>query len=254
MQQFSTKYIFLFSLALCLACSVLLAAAAVTLKKRQEENQKLDKQKSVLQAANLVMPGEPMTPAIVKERFQSIEPKVIDLDTDTYVEGIDAAAFDPESAPMKTPPENSAQIKSVPGQVQIFHVLKDGKLDKIVLPIFGKGLWGTLYGYLALAADTTTVEGITYYDHKETPGLGGEVDNPKWKNRWPGRKVYGDSGAVALHVIKGPAGPPAEDPHSVDGLSGATLTSRGVTNMLQFWLGDEGYGPYLKSLREQGSK
>jgi len=184
MQQFSTKYTYLFTLGLCLACSVLLAVAAVVLKERQTINQKLDKQKSVLLAANLVAAGEKLTPARVREKFASITPRVVDLKSDTYADR-DAANFDPSAVPHVTPPPNLAQIKDIPEQVQIFEVMKGDKLDMLVLPIEGKGLWGTLYGYLALDADTTTIKGITYYDHKETPGLGGEVDNPKWKNRWP---------------------------------------------------------------------
>lgn len=250
MQQFSTKYTYIFTLVLCLLCSILLSIAAVGLKERQEANQKLDKQKSVLQAANLVAAGEKLTAARIQEKFASITPIVVDLKSDTIAEGVDAAQYNEDDVPVMTPPPNAAQIKEMPEQIQIFEVMKGDKVDMFVLPIEGKGLWGTLYGYLALDADTTTIKGITYYDHKETPGLGGEVDNPKWKNRWPGRKAYDSDWNVAIHVIKGPAGPAAEDPYSVDGLSGATLTSRGVSNMLKFWLGDEGYGPWLKGLRD----
>lgn len=253
MQQFSTRYTYIFSLILCLICSILLATAAVKLKDRQANNQKLDKQKSVLMACNLVKTGEAVTPARVTELFSNIKPRVIDLATDTDAEGIDPVTFDTNSAKMVVPPQNAAQIKEMPQQVQIFEVMKDGKVDMLVLPIFGKGLWGTLYGFLALSADTTTVQGITYYDHKETPGLGGEVDNPKWKNKWPHRQVYDQNWNVAIKVIKGPAGSAADDPHSVDGLSGATLTSRGVTNMLDFWMGEEGFGPFLKAFREKRS-
>lgn len=252
MQQFSTKYTYLFSLVLCLVCSILLATAAVVLKDRQAHNKQLDKQKSVLQAANLVKPGEPLTLEKIKEKFASIEPRVVDLKAGAYAEGVDAATFNQDEAPTMAPPPNRSQIKEIPEEIQIFQVKKDGKVDMLVLPIWGKGLWGTLYGYLALDSDTTTIRGITYYEHKETPGLGGEVDNPKWKNRWPGRKAYDKDWNVAIKVIKGPAGPAADDPYSIDGLSGATLTSRGVTNMMDFWLGDEGYGPYLKNFREQG--
>jgi len=253
MRQFSTKYTYIFSLVLCLICSVLLATAAVALKERQSSNQQLDKQKSVLMACNLIKAGERVTKERVTELFANIQPRVIDLETDTVAEGVDPAKFDPAAAPLVKAAANLAQIKEMPRQVQVFEVMKDGKVNMLVLPIFGKGLWGTLYGFLALGADTKTVEGITYYDHKETPGLGGEVDNPTWKNKWPHREVYDENWNVAIGVIKGPAGPPAEDPHSVDGLSGATITSRGVTHMLDFWLGEEGFGPYLKAFREKGS-
>lgn len=109
-----------------------------------------------------------------------------------------------------------------------------------------------MHGFLALDADTRTIRGLTYYDQAETPGLGGEVVNPKWKALWPGRLAYDDSWNVKIAVIKGPAGSVEENPHAVDGLSGASLTSRGVTNMLQFWLGENGFAPFLKSFRESG--
>lgn len=253
MPSFSTRYTYTFSFALCLICSILLATAAVALKERQLANQQLDKQKSVLLAGNLVAPGEKLNAALIQEKFASIRPLVLDLETDAVAEGVDPLTFKSEDAPLVVPPENLAQIKEMPRQVQIFQVMKDGKVDMLVLPIFGKGLWGTLFGFLAVSADTTTVRGITYYDHKETPGLGGEVDNPKWKGLWPDRQLYDKDWNVAIKVIKGHAGDAASDPHSIDGLSGATITSRGVTHMMEFWLGEEGFGPYLKTFREKGS-
>ena len=123
---------------------------------------------------------------------------------------------------------------------------EEEQIQKVVLPIRGYGLWGTLYGYISLDADLNTVKGIEYYDHKETPGLGGEVDSPAWKSDWNGKKVYNSSGEVILYVTKGPS---SED-YEIDGISGATLTSNGVTNMIRYWLGENGYGPVLQQLRE----
>ncbi|MBI2423799.1 MAG: Na(+)-translocating NADH-quinone reductase subunit C [Candidatus Hydrogenedentes bacterium] len=251
--QFSTRYILLFSTALCLISSSMLSIAAVGLRDRQELNKVLDKKKSVLQACRLMKPTDRFSAEEVEAIFQNIEPKVLDLTTGTYAEGVDPKIFDPAKAPIAPAPKNSAQIMNMATQVLVYHVMKEGQLDMLVLPIYGKGLWGTLYGYMAVDADATTVEGITYYDHKETPGLGGEVDNSRWKGLWPGRKVFDEAGQVALKVTKGPAGPVDQDPHRVDGLSGATITSRGVTNMLQFWFGPNGYGPYLEQFRKNGS-
>ena len=101
-----------------------------------------------------------------------------------------------------------------------------------------------------LDADTKTIRGLTYYQHTETPGLGGEVDNPRWKALWPGRVAFDENWKPDIKVIKGRVGPPSEAPHQVDGLSGATITSRGVTNMLDFWLGENGFGKYLENFRE----
>ena len=139
----------------------------------------------------------------------------------------------------------------VPDEALIYEVMKDDQLKSIIIPIEGYGLWSTLYGYLAIAPDLTTILGITYYDQKETAGLGGEVENPAWKAKWVGRKAFDERGRIKIAVNKGPAGPPDEDPYRVDGLSGATITSRGVTNMLHFWLGQEGFGSYLSRLRSQ---
>jgi Na+-transporting NADH:ubiquinone oxidoreductase subunit C len=135
-----------------------------------------------------------------------------------------------------------------PKIMKVFFVKRPGedKIQQVVLPVYGKGLWGTLYGYLAVKSDLKTVQGLTFYQHKETPGLGGEVDNPRWKAEWEGRKLFNEKGEPALMVFKGPA--PADNPYAVDGLSGASITSRGVTTLLRYWVSKDGYGPFLEKL------
>ena len=138
----------------------------------------------------------------------------------------------------------------MPNRAQVYRLEgDDGRLEKLILPIEGYGLWSTLYGFIALSDDLRTIEGLTYYQHGETPGLGGEVDNPRWKSLWTGRLAFNEEWLPEIEVIKGSAGPPAENPYEVDGLSGATITSRGITEMLKFWLGPDGFGPYLENLR-----
>ena len=188
--------------------------------------------------------------------FSTFEATFVDLETGREIEGGDTDTYDQQKA-KKNPAtsravdSNPARVKRVPDKAVVYKVLDEsGTVETLILPIEGYGLWGTLYGFLAVEADTSTVVGITYYDHKETPGLGGEVENPRWKNLWPGRKIFDDDWQPAIEVIKGNAGPPSEGPYRVDGLSGATITSRGVTNMIEFWLGPEGFGPYLESLRQ----
>jgi Na+-transporting NADH:ubiquinone oxidoreductase subunit C len=106
-----------------------------------------------------------------------------------------------------------------------------------------------MYGFVALDKDTTTIKGLTFYQHGETPGLGGEIDNPTWKAKWPGKKVFNDEWEMTVNVAKGMS---RDETYQVDGLSGATLTARGVTYLLQFWLDDEAFGPYLDNFREDG--
>jgi Na+-transporting NADH:ubiquinone oxidoreductase subunit C len=120
-----------------------------------------------------------------------------------------------------------------------------------VLPVYGYGLWSTMWGYVALDGRGERVKGITFYSHGETPGLGAEIENPRWQEQWVGKRTLGEDGKVRLKVAKGgvPAG--GEDYH-IDAISGATLTSNGVDNMIHFWLGEQGFGPYLARLQSGG--
>lgn len=242
--HYSMKYIFGFAAAICFVCSILISSANVGLRERQEANKLLDKQKSVLQAGWLVQPGEKLPRARVEELFRNIRVHILDI-AEGRVLDIDPAAFDEERAPAMPAPANNAGIRTMPRQVKIFEVMEGDRTVMLVLPVYGQGLWSTMYGFLALDADTVTIRGLTYYDQAETPGLGGEVTNPRWKKLWQGRKAYDEKGEVAIAVVKGAA----SNLHEVDGLSGATLTSRGVSNMLRFWLGDNGFGLFLKHYR-----
>jgi Na+-transporting NADH:ubiquinone oxidoreductase subunit C len=138
----------------------------------------------------------------------------------------------------------------MPNYGLVYLVTREGKVEQVVLAVEGLGMWGTIYGFVAIDRDGNTVRGLTYYDQKETPGLGGEIGNPKWQALWRGRKAYDDSWEARITVIKGNAGPPETDPLRVDGLSGATVTSNAVTRLMQFWLSDAGYGRYLRRFRE----
>ena len=256
-----TTYTFLFAGAVCFVCSVLVSTSAVTLRSRQEANKMLDRQEKVLAVSGLLEEGKHLPPQEVRDLFaKNIQPKIVELKTGNYVpeDQVDPATFDQlkaqaDPATSEAAPQNDAQVKRIPNNALVYQVVEDGKVKELILPLEGKGLWSTLYGYIALGADTNSIEGLTFYQHGETPGLGGEVDNPRWKALWKGRKAYDEGWKPVIRVLKGTAGSPEEAPHEVDGLSGATLTSNGVTRLLRFWLGDNGFGPYLKKFREQGS-
>ncbi len=241
-----TGYIVGFAALVCGVFGSVVAVAAVQLKPRQIENKILDQQKQVLSVVGLLEDGASKD-AIKQAYTTNIEEIVIDLKTGKPAEGVDIAAFDQQKA-KKDPatsaaaPANSAKVLRLPTNAKVFKVKADGSL---ILPIEGYGLWSTLYGFLALEADGTTIKGITYYEHGETPGLGGEVDNPNWKAQFPGRKAFDDKGQVAIKVSKGDHSDIKKFPYEVDAMSGATITSNGVTNMLHFWLGENGFGPYL---------
>jgi Na+-transporting NADH:ubiquinone oxidoreductase subunit C len=226
----------------------------------------LDKQKKVLAVSGLIEEGASPSVAEVQRLFEErITTVIVDMEAGEIVPadeaGIDPKAYDQRKA-AKSPAtsfavdQNLARVARVPQYTLVYEVWADdaqSDLELQVLPVEGMGLWGTMYGFVAIDDDNETIRGLTFYEHKETPGLGGEVDNPSWKAKWPGRKAYGPEGEPRIKVIKGPAGPPEEAPYSVDGLSGATITSNGVTNLLRFWLGDNGFGPFLQGGAEERS-
>jgi Na+-transporting NADH:ubiquinone oxidoreductase subunit C len=260
MRQYSNAYVIGFATAVCLVCSIVVSTSAVGLRDRQNRNKVLDRQTQVLVVAGLLEEGQKVEGGAVERLFEdNIRIRAVDLATGEYDESVDASTYDQRKASKdpgtsRTAPANSAGITRLPKAALVYQRVANDEVELLILPIEGKGLWSTLYGFLALAPDTTTIEGITFYEHGETPGLGGEVDNPSWKALWHDRRAYGDDGRPAISVIKGIAGPAIEDPYRVDGLSGATLTARGVSELVRFWLGANGFEPYLTRFRElQGS-
>lgn len=238
---------------LCIVCSVLVSGAAVMLMPTQDANRLLDKKQNILAAAG--MADEDGT---VDELFERIQTRIVDLETGQYTDHLDldtydfiAAAKDSKLGVAIPRGQDRAGIKRRARHVPVYLVKKRGEVDKVILPIYGKGLWSTLYGFVALDRDDlSTIKSLLYYQHGETPGLGGEVDNPSWKALWKGKRAFGSDGSIKIQVVRGAvdmSGPDAE--HQVDGLSGATITSRGVHDMLHYWLSENGYGNYLDRLR-----
>ena len=259
MAKDSIQHTLIITVGLCLACSLLVATAAVKLGPRQTENARLDKVKNILIAGNLYDEGTDIAATYEK----MIEAILIDMKTgevipaEAYTDELDIDNFD--QVAMSAHPEYGMDVpadvdvamgKRMPKKMVVYFEKEGDMRSKVIVPIWGRGLWSTLYGFLALRNDWKTVEGITYYQHGETPGLGGEVDNPSWKKIWNGKQAFDENWNVTLRVLKGSVNPASPDADSqIDGLSGATITTRGVNAMVRFWLGEDGYGPFLAKLR-----
>ena len=241
------------TLVVCLLCSLFVSFTAVSLRDQQNTNKLNDKRIKILEAANLYDDSKS-----IEEQFINLEIRFLDFDTgnvfseykdfdlDNY-DQLKSLRFPDQSKPVPAD-KDIAIIKNRENIGKIYFSKKDNEIDKLILPIRGYGLWGTLYGYIAIENDFNTVVGIEFYEHKETPGLGGEVDNPNWKDIWVGKKIY-KTGDVQLQVIKGAVDQNMDDSiYMVDGLSGATLTSKGVSNMIQYWFSDSGYLKLLENL------
>lgn len=243
------------SAGVCLVCSVLVSAAAVVLKPYQEQNALLYKQQNILSAAGLLEPGKKPTAAEAQKFFDEkrIEALVVDLESGDVVEGVDPNSIDPakeaKDASQSTDlgADNIAKIGRRPNRAVVYVTKKNDKADKYVFPIYGKGLWSTMYGFIALNAGDLSVAAINFYAHGETPGLGGEIENPAWQKHWVGKKVYDKLGdGPKIEVVKGAVAP--EDVYKVDGIAGSTLTGNGVSNTVRFWLGQHGFEPFLQRL------
>lgn len=240
----------LVAMGVCLVCSVVVSFAAVSLRPIQDTNKTLDRKRNVLSVVGMLDPSKP-----VPEQFEQFETRVVDLRTGEFVPDMNTPDFeqekiasDPATSVSLTSDEDIADIGRREHYSQVYLMRNDdGSVRFMVLPVRGYGLWSTLYGFLALEGDGRTIAGLSFYDHAETPGLGGEVDNPKWKAQWRGKLAYDQEWDPRATVAKGSVDPSSPDSkYKVDGLSGATLTSKGVANMLEFWLSEDGYKPFIR--------
>ena len=233
---------------LCLVASMVVSTAAVMLKPIQEANKARDKQINVLQVAGQYQAGMD-----IEKAFSAFEPQVLELATGKIVDKFDAKTFDDKAA--ASDPELSVPLEDDPAGIgrkskyKVIYILRDdqGKIDKVILPIHGYGLWSTLYGFIAMEENGNDIYGLQFYQHGETPGLGAEIDNPKWKALWSGKKLADDDGKLQITVAK--TQPKAGKDFYIDALSGATLTSNGVDNLVRFWMGEQGYKTFLDKLK-----
>ena len=249
----SIKNILMIGIGLCLVCAAVISIIAVGLKELQKNNAILDQQKKIVAAADLQeFYGS------TEVAFDSIEEIIIDIEegliTNDSTEKYDLSKElrDPSRHIVLSSIEDIATIKKRENFSKIFLEYREGQLNTVILPVRGYGLWGILYGYLAISSDLNTIVGLEFYEHKETPGLGAEVDNPKWKALWRGKKIYDENGEILIKVVKGKVDNRSDmSTYEVDGLSGATLTSNGVSNLLAYWLSDSGFKKFLNNLKQE---
>lgn len=244
---------------LCLVCSVVVTGSAVGFRAVQQEQRRLDVQRNLMNVAGLLQPN--MTPAHIEATFQKyVEPRLLDLPSGQLLDANAAANFDlsaalrsDEESTLLSADEDIAGIRRRSNQLPIYLVRNDQhNIDMIILPIHGSGAWSMMYAFLAVEPDGNTIRAFAYYRQGETPGLGGEIQNPNWSRNFTGRQLFNAQGEPALRLVQG--GPKPGDIHGVDGLTGATLTANGVQNTFDFWLGSMGFGPFLQKVREGAMK
>lgn len=227
----SNRYIFIYASVMVLIVALVLSSAAMFLRPLQERNMRIEKMQNILASINIAASrGE------AEQMFNQyiVETKVINTRGEE-IEG-DAFEVDLQEENRKAPEDR---------MLPLFVSEVNGK-NYYIVPLRGNGLWGAIWGYLSLDSDLATIVGANFDHASETPGLGAEISERFFEERFKDKRIFDEAGNFTpVRVIKG--GAPAGDPHGVDGISGGTITSNGVTNMLRDGL--EGYVPYFKNLK-----
>lgn len=237
---FSNGYVLGFAAGICVVCSLIVSGAAVSLKERQDLNKERDLRGNILTALQLVEEGESVPGEEIDRLWQErVELAVFTAEGelvqqgDTSYDRDDDGDVDLEDARLAR--EAVKGTDATPEILALYKRVEDGgSVGAWAMPVYGKGLWGPISGYLALAPDLSEVIGVTFFAPKETPGLGAEIQEPPFKKQWKGKKIFEDGDPKAIRVAKGKAADqhPDEIEHWVDGVSGATITSRGVDEMV----------------------
>ncbi len=237
MRLSSNRYTFMFAFAVCATCSLALSVVSEGLKEKKELNVALDIKKNILKVVNL------KTPLPAKVQTQEI--------LDVYDAKIEEIVIDDDGKIVEE--KTHADIQEGGNLYPLYVYREEGRTIAYCFPIIGKGLWSTLYGYFSLEADATTVRGITFYKHGETPGLGAEIEKDWFQDNYKGKKIWDvkKNTLTPIKVVKGKVADvvsKTEMPFYVDGISGATITSRGVTAMVDKWVNV--YEPFFQRIRK----
>jgi Na+-transporting NADH:ubiquinone oxidoreductase subunit C len=237
----SIRNTLIIAVSLSVVCSILVATTAVVLKPVQQRNEEEFRQRIILEVAGLLQPD-----ASVESQFEAIETRIVDMESGNYID--EDSAGDAQDMIAIPDALDIANVRQRPVHSRVYLVREDNELQQIILPVHGAGLWSTMYGYLSVATDGRTVNGLRFYSHAETPGLGDQIDDPAWLAQWVGKQLYDETGAVRIEVIRGTVQDRSSD-YEIDGLSGATLTGRGVSQLVRYWTGPHGFGPYLRKIQ-----
>ncbi len=243
--------------AVALACGTVVSVTAVLLEPRQQANRVAERQ-GLIDEIVARLPG--LETVLDPSGVDRIETKVVDLGTGDYVSAVDPTTYDPikaaqdSAARVEIPPdEDLARIGARAPYATVYLARKGRDISLIILPVYGAGYASTLRGFLALEGDLNTVVALAFYEHAETPGLGARLEDPEWLAQWRGKRVHDETGQFRLQVARGRSdADPGAAPYAVDGITGATRTSQGVSQLLRYWLGDHGFGPFLSRLRNEG--
>ncbi len=248
--------------AVALVCSILVSVANVLLKPVQLRNQLVEKSRNIMDLTGLVEPGQTLSDSDMANAVKQLDMRVLDIDAGRFSTAVDPADYDARTA--RNDPEFSVAIAAADDLAAIgrrekyavvYLVWNDAQLQRIILPVYGQGMWSTMYGYIAIEADLNTVAAMTFYEQAETAGLGDKIQSREWLAQWQGRRIYSESGDVRFKVSSGTVD--ADSPaaaYEVDVMTGATITGDAVTQLIRYWFGSQAYGKFIEQLKAEPLK
>jgi Na+-transporting NADH:ubiquinone oxidoreductase subunit C len=241
------------ALLVALVSATTVSVTSVVLKPRQDENVAIARE-AKLAAMIAALPG--LADILRETGAETLDTEIIDLETGDFLHDINMGSFDfitaqtdPDQSTVMSPEEDVAGIGRRPNQALVYLVMGTDDLELVILPVYGAGYQSTIRAYLALKGDLNTIAGISIYEQGETPGLGTRITDPAWLDTWSGKQIRNTSDEVVITVVRGSS----NNINEVDGITGATRSTTGVANLVKFWMGEKGYGPFLKRLREAGN-
>ncbi len=235
-------------------CSLFVSSAVLWLRPIQLAYASIERNRAVVEAAGLVELGAELDEREIVDRFLELETRIVDLETGMFSDSISPTTYDLRAAindPDQTRPipddSNIANLGRRPIYMPVY-LLRDGaNIEQIVLPIYGQGMWAVIHGFISIGADFTTIAGVSFYEHGETPGIGDRFLEPEWLTQWQGRRVYDENQRLVFRIGDDGASPMASG--SIDAITGATVTVSAIEDLVQYWLGDDGFGPFLAAMR-----
>ncbi len=240
-------------------CSLLVSSVVLWLRPIQLAYQSIERNRAVLEASGLIEPGLDIAEREIVDRFLILETRIVDLDSDAFSDAVSPITYDFRAAindPDQTEPVQSeldtASLGRRPFYLPVYLMLDGQRIERIVLPVYGQGMWSTIHGFISLQADLATIQGVSFYEHGETPGIGDRILDPVWLAQWRGQPAYDDSGQLAFRIGADGASPAANA--GIDGITGATVTVSAIEDLVRYWLGDDGYGPFLADLRSEAQQ
>ena len=238
-----------------LSCALMVSTAVYLLRPIQLAYADLERNRIIVEAAGLAPPGSGLSDRAVVGLFVDLQTRIVDLETGLFTEEIEpqlydqrAAANDPDLSVSIPEPLDLAGLTRRARYVPVYLLMAGARIDRMVLPVHGQGMWSAIYGYLTLESDLNTIAGIRIYEHGETAGIGDRIQDPAWQAEWAGTRLYDDVGELHFQVQRN-----AAPPFGVDSISGASVTADAVGDLVRYWLGEHGYAPLLARLRGSGA-